>query len=165
MNKALSLYRELHEAGVSCFSWTLGSEKAATIELKGAYALFVDFDNIASAAEEAAVIAHEYGHIATGTTHRVCSPYDLVERHEHRANKWAIEKLLPRDELYALYADGLTQPWEIAEHAALPEDFVRPRQWLITTIRTPRACERAEQRDRLPYPFSTEITCLKKRAL
>ena len=52
-------------------------------------------------------------------------PYDLVERHEHRANKWAIEKLLPRDELYALYADGLTQPWEIAEHAALPEDFVR----------------------------------------
>ena len=66
MNKALSLYRELHEAGVSCFSWTLGSEKAATIELKGAYALFVDFDNITSAAEEAAVIAHEYGHIATG---------------------------------------------------------------------------------------------------
>lgn len=110
MNKALSLYRELHEAGVSCFSWTLGSEKAATIELKGAYALFVDFDNITSATEEAAVIAHEYGHIATGTTHRVCSPYDLVERHEHRANKWAIEKLLPRDELYALYADGLTQP-------------------------------------------------------
>jgi len=110
LNKALSLYRELHEAGVSCFSWTLGSEKAATIELKGAYALFVDFDNITSAAEEAAVIAHEYGHIATGTTHRVCSPYDLVERHEHRANKWAIEKLLPRDELYALYADGLTQP-------------------------------------------------------
>ena len=125
MNKALSLYRELQEAGVSCFSWTLGSEKAATIELKGAYALFVDFDNITSAAEDAAVIAHEYGHIATGTTHRVCCPYDLVDRHEHRANNWAIEKLLPRDELYALYADGLTQPWEIAEHAALPEDFVR----------------------------------------
>nr|DAV39105.1 MAG TPA: hypothetical protein [Bacteriophage sp.] len=38
-------------------------------------------------------------------------------------------------------------------------------QWLITTIRTPRACERAEQRDRLPYPFSTGIACLKKRAL
>ena len=56
--------------------------KAVTIELNGQYGVFVDFDNISSTAEELVTIAHEAGHCMTGATHKICSPYDLIERHE-----------------------------------------------------------------------------------
>lgn len=125
MEKIFTLYNELHNAGVKCFSWELRDQKAAVIESDGAYAIFIDPNSIGTMAEETIIVGHEAGHIATGTTHHICSPYDLVERHEYRANKWMINRLLPRDELYQMYHDGCTEVWEIAEHAALPESFVR----------------------------------------
>lgn len=125
MEKLWELYENLHQSGVKCFTWPLDENQAMIIELSGKYALFMDFDQIPNQAQETAIVAHEAGHIATGCTHRVSSPLDLICRHEYRANKWAIHRLIPKDELYSYYSRGYTQPWEIAEQMGLPEGFIR----------------------------------------
>ena len=85
----------------------------------------MDFDNIPTRAEELVVIAHEGGHCSTGATHRVSSPYDLVEKHEYKAWKWAIQRLIPEEELDAAVGSGLTEAWELAEHFQVTEPFLR----------------------------------------
>ncbi|MGN1004788.1 MAG: ImmA/IrrE family metallo-endopeptidase, partial [Oscillospiraceae bacterium] len=87
MNQIISLYDELNRAGVRFYHWDMDDLQAATIELGGRYGVFMDFGNIRTGAEELVVVAHEGGHISTGATHRVDSPYDLVEKHEYKADK------------------------------------------------------------------------------
>lgn len=85
----------------------------------------MDFGNIHSSAEELVVVAHEGGHISTGATHKVNSPYDLIEKHEYKADKWAVQKLIPEEELDEAVASGCTELWQLAEHFAVTEEFMR----------------------------------------
>lgn len=111
--------------GVRFYLWDLGAAQAATIELDGNYGVFMDFDNIRSAAEETVLVAHEGGHICSGATHKVSSPYDLVEKHEYKADKWAVQRLVPPQELREAVAAGCTEPWELAERFGVTEPFMR----------------------------------------
>ena len=125
MANILSLYDKLNEMGVRFYHWSIGEEQATTIEIGESYGVFLDFGSIHSTAEELVLVAHEGGHICTGTTHTVYSPYDLIERHENRADRWAIQHLIPKDMLEAAVASGFTQPWELAEYFGVTEDFIR----------------------------------------
>lgn len=125
MEKIISLYDELNRAGVRFYHWDLDDLQAATIELKGRYGVFMDFGNIHTGAEELVVVAHEGGHISTGATHRVDSPYDLVEKHEYKADKWAIQRLIPEEALDEAVADGCTELWQLAEHFGVTEEFMK----------------------------------------
>lgn len=123
--RVFDLYRKLADQGVALYTWDLGEEKAVTMEMGGQYALFMDFDNIGSAAEETVVAYHEGGHICTGATHKVASPYDLVERHEYRAWKWAIQNCISKTELEQAVADGCTELWQMADRFEVTEDFMQ----------------------------------------
>ena len=125
MGKTISLYDELNEAGVRFYHWRMADGQAVTVELGSRYGVFMDFDSIHSDAEELVLVAHEGGHISTGATHRVDSPYDLIEKHEYKADKWAIKKLIPEDELDDAVAEGHTDIWDLAEHFGVTEDFMR----------------------------------------
>lgn len=125
MEKIISLYNELNRAGVRFYHWNMEEDRAATIELGGRYGVFMDFGNIHSSAEELVVVAHEGGHISTGATHKVNSPYDLIEKHEYKADKWAVQKLIPEEELDEAVASGCTELWQLAEHFAVTEEFMR----------------------------------------
>ncbi len=125
MSKVLSLYEELRRRGVRFYHWNMGEDQAATMEMDGRWAVFMDFANIPTAAEELVIVAHEGGHVSTGATHRVDSPYDLVEKHEYKADKWAVQRLIGREELAAAVEAGMTAPWELAEHFGVTEDFMR----------------------------------------
>ena len=71
------------------------------------------------------VCLHELGHAATGALHKVSSRYDLVERSEYRAHRWAAEHSLTENDFRAAFAAGYTQPWELAEYFDLPEEDVK----------------------------------------
>lgn len=124
MDKLLALYDQLNTTGVSFFTWDLGEDKASTMEMNGLYAVFMDFDNIHSKAEESVVLAHEGGHASTGSTHKVCSPYDLVEKHEYKAWKWAVQRLISCAELDDAIADGCCEMWELAERFGVTQEFM-----------------------------------------
>lgn len=124
-NKIISLYNELNGAGVRFYHWDLDELQAVTMEQNGRYGVFMDFANIPTNAEELVIVAHEGGHISTGATHHVNSPYDLVEKHEVKADKWAIGRLVSEEELDQAVADGCTELWQLAEHFGVTEEFMK----------------------------------------
>ena len=128
MNERLTeIYRQLHEQGVSVFDEAYsfsGGAKAAVIEAEGAYGIFIDASRLYDTAEEACLVAHEAGHIMTGSTHRLSSPHELIGRHEYRAEKWAIKKLVPRDELDRAVRQGCIELWDMAERFNVTPQFM-----------------------------------------
>ena len=125
MERLLSLYQKLGESGTRFYMWSLQGDKAVTMEVDGSYGIFIDFDNVASSSEEAVIVAHEGGHASTGATHKVCSPFDLVEKHEHKAWKWAVQNYISEEDLDNAVAEGYTDIYSLAEHFGVTEDFMR----------------------------------------
>lgn len=97
----------------------------ATVRDGSYYAIFLDFSNIRSTRLMRGVCIHELGHAATGALHKISSPYDLVERSEYRAQRWAAENFLTEADFRAAFAGGYTQLWELAEYFDLPEEDVK----------------------------------------
>lgn len=116
---------DLDQNDIRLFPYHLDDAQGVTIELSGRYGIFIDPFRIGTTAELLHVLAHEIGHCATGATHAVHSPYELVAKHEAAANRWAVRRYLPFAELDAAVCGGCTEPWQLAEAFGLPEPFVR----------------------------------------
>ena len=99
-------------------------QPGATIRDQGFYAVFLDFTKIKSTRLLRGVCFHELGHIATGALHKVDSPYELVERSEYRANRWATETFLTEDAFREAFALGYTELWQLSEYFDLPERVI-----------------------------------------
>lgn len=125
MEQILALYDELNSAGVRFYHWDMDEGQACTIEIDGNYGIFMDFHNIRTEAEELVAVAHEGGHVATGATHRVSSPYDLVSKHEYKADKWAIQRLIPAHALDEAVADGYTDIYALADRFNVTVPFMK----------------------------------------
>ena len=96
----------------------------ATIRDQGYYAVFLDFSKIRSTRLLRGVCCHELGHAATGALHKVDSPYELVERSEYRANRWAAERYLTDQDFRAAFSEGYTESWQLAEYFDMPEQDI-----------------------------------------
>ena len=125
MSRFTSLYSKLSRQGIHFYTWDMGDLCAATLEVGGHFGIFVDPDNIHTEAEALVILAHEGGHASTGATHKVCSPYDLVEKHENKADKWAITQLISAEDLDEAVAEGHTELWDLADHFGVTQDFMR----------------------------------------
>ena len=66
--------------------------------------------------QERVHLSHELGHCATGSFYNIYAPRDLRERHENRADKWAIQRLVPKEELDAAVEAGYTDVWTLADY-------------------------------------------------
>jgi hypothetical protein len=124
MVELAALYGDLKKQNIYLFSYNVGPEKSVTLEMNHKYAIFADFFQMDSIAEIKRALAHEIGHCATGCTHKVCSSLDLVQKHEYKANRWAIERYLPFDNLNTAIVNGYSEPWQLAEYFDFPEDFI-----------------------------------------
>lgn len=114
-------YTKQHNIGV--VDYPIGFAKGVTTRENSKYCIFFDLGQAHTRAELNSVLAHECAHAATGSLHKVDSPYELVARHEHRANRWAAERFLPYVGLKHAVDDGLRLD-EIAEMYDVTEDFV-----------------------------------------
>lgn len=76
-------------------------------------------------AAERVHMIHEIGHCVTGSFYNRHASIDSRQRHENRADKWAIKKLVPVDELDTAIAEGCTEVWELAERFGVTEEFIR----------------------------------------
>ena len=99
-------------------------QPGATIRDGVFYAVFLDFTKIKSTRLLRGVCFHELGHIATGALHKVDSPYELVERSEYRANRWATETFLTEESFREAFALGYTELWQLSEYFDLPERVI-----------------------------------------
>lgn len=100
-------------------------QPGATVRDQDLYAVFLDFSKIHSTRLLRGVCYHELGHVATGALHKVSSPFELVERSEHRATRWGAETFLTEDAFRDAFRDGCTEMWQLAEYFDLPEADIR----------------------------------------
>ena len=70
-------------------------------------------------------LAHELGHCKTGAFYNRWAARDVRKKHENRADKWAVNKLIPVDELDQAVADGHTELWDLEDHFGVTEEFMR----------------------------------------
>ena len=96
----------------------------------------IDPFQISSYAEEKTRLAHELGHCITGSFYNQYATADDRARHEYRANRWAIKKLIPKDELERATKSGITEIYELAEYFNVTVDFLRLALWYYQEVST-----------------------------
>lgn len=87
--------------------------------------IVIDVDRLADSKEELVCVTHEIGHCETGSFYNIHTPFDIRQKHENRADRWAIKKLIPKDELDEALDCGIVEVWDLAEYFGVTEDFVR----------------------------------------
>lgn len=102
----------------------LSSLDALSIEHKEQYAIVLDPSKIESSADENTKLAHELGHCLYGGFYSSTTPLYTREKHEYKANVWAVKFLVPWDELREAVHNGITAPWELAEYFSVTETFI-----------------------------------------
>ena len=112
-----------HEVDVIPFDGS--PQPGTTIRDQDAYAIFLDFTQIHSTRLLRGVCYHELGHAATGALHKIDSPFELVERNEYRANRWAAQHYLTQEDFREAFQAGYTEPWQLADFFDMPERDIR----------------------------------------
>ena len=69
-------------------------------------------------------LAHELGHCEYGGFYNRYSRYDIRAKAERRADKWAFSKLVPYGQIMTAVRQGITEPWELAEHFDVSCEFM-----------------------------------------
>ncbi|MEG0167730.1 MAG: hypothetical protein RR867_07885 [Ruthenibacterium sp.] len=118
------IYAALDAQQAEIFVYDIGFTSAATIEMNDRYAVFFDPALCRTAAALKLCLAHECGHCATGATHRLASKWDIISRHEYKADRWAIERFLPFDALCDAIQIGYCEAWQLAEYFDVPQIFI-----------------------------------------
>ena len=85
----------------------------------------IDPYKLRSAEDERMKLAHELGHCITGSFYNIYATADNRQRHENRADKWAIETTIPEPDLKEAVSLGYTEIWELAEYFGVTEAFMR----------------------------------------
>lgn len=75
--------------------------------------------------QERVHLSHEIGHCVTGSFYNIYAAIDCRQRHENRADKWAVTKLIPVDALDDAIADGCTEIWDLADRFGVTERFMK----------------------------------------
>lgn len=126
MTDLMELYRIAERAGIGVDRFPLDSADALSIrDARGRCHIALDPARLRGTADEKRKLAHELGHCETGSFYDRACRFEVRERCEQRAERWAIKKLVPKDELLRAYRDGVTAPWELAERFCVPEKFMK----------------------------------------
>lgn len=75
--------------------------------------------------QERVHLSHEIGHCVTGSFYNIHAAIDCRKRHENKADKWAIEHLIPVEALDDAVAHGCTEFWELADRFDVTEEFIK----------------------------------------
>lgn len=87
--------------------------------------VFIDLTKFESEAELRCALAHELGHIETGSFYNVYSLFDNWEKCEYKANKRAVEILMPYPDVVRALHKGLWTAWALADYFDVTQDFAQ----------------------------------------
>lgn len=110
--------------GVEILRFAFPLVDSMSTEISGRCYIGLDCSRSRTTAEEQACIGHELGHCLYGGFYTRQTPFDIVERHEVRADHWYIRQDIPRKTLFDLLRKGY-DAWEIAERLDTTEEYVR----------------------------------------
>ncbi len=119
-----NLYDIAEYDNVNVFSFDLEKTESVSLLLDGQCHIAINPLKLINESDEKVKLAHELGHCETGAFYNQYSPFDIRSKHENTANKWAIKKLIPEDELKEA-CKYCRNRWELSEHFGVTEDFMQ----------------------------------------
>lgn len=125
-NNPLSLYAYAEQQGIDVDWFNMLQTSSLSLPLPdGSCCIAIDPWKMDTLADETVSLAHELGHCETGSFYNRWAKLDLCQKHENRADKWAIRRLIPEDELDQAVADGCENLCSLAEHFGVTEQFMK----------------------------------------
>lgn len=134
MTKLETLYRYAEKKEIEIDDYPMKHREAFSImDIEdGDCYIAIDRRKITSEADERTKLSHEIGHCVTGSFYNVYSGLDVRQKHENRADKWAIRRLIKKDALDKAIAEGYTEFWQLAEYFGVNESLIRKAVCLYT---------------------------------
>lgn len=121
--KATDFYAIAESEGVPVVRLALPQVRSVALAAGSSGVIGLDNSRPMTHAEEQVRLGHELGHCLYGGFYTRTSPFDMVERHEVRADRWYIRHAIPRKTLFRLLREG-REVWEIAEMLDTTEEYV-----------------------------------------
>ncbi len=126
MKTLQEFYHIANQENIVVDHFALSKREALSImDLDGECFIALDPQRLSGETDERNKLAHELGHCITGSFYNQYSDYDCRQFHENRADKWAIQNLIPVEELDDAVASGCTEIWDLADRFCVTEDFIR----------------------------------------
>ena len=125
--KALKqIYHTAEQQNIVIDRFALSSREALSLmDEDGTCFIAIDPGKIQNEADERTKLCHELGHCIKGAFYNAYSNFDCRQKHENRADKWAVLDLISADALDDAVAAGHTEIWELAEFFGVTEPFMR----------------------------------------
>ena len=124
-NNPLDLYAYAEHRNIDVDWIPMRRATSLSVPLGDGYAIALDPWKLSTLAQEAVCLAHELGHCETGSFYNRFAALDVRQQHENRADKWAIRRLVPEDDLDAAMADGCDTIPALADRFGVTEPFMR----------------------------------------
>lgn len=119
------LYKIAEKKDIPIIPFQLPETGSLCVQNGGLCYIGIDEKLLVTEPDKKVHLGHELGHCCTGSFYNRYAARDVRKKHENRANRWAIETLIPEDELDNAVADGYTNIYELAEHFDVTEEFMR----------------------------------------
>lgn len=121
-----ALYDFAKEQNIEVLQYPMSENGSMSVMLNdGTCYIGIDRETQDGGAQERVHLCHEIGHCVTGSFYNIHAAIDYRQRHENKADKWAIQKLIPLDALDEAVANGYTEIWELAEFFGVTYEFMQ----------------------------------------
>lgn len=129
------LYRIAEENEINVMAAECPNCKAISLlSPSGKCCIGMDYKSIETERDERQYLAHDIGHCVKGAFYNPYSPFSLIEQQEYRADKQAVNYLVPKDRLERAIKEGYTNPWELSEYFDVDEKYIRKAYWVYFDI-------------------------------
>lgn len=126
MKDLLSLYLLAEQQHIPICRYPMPENGSMSVQcVDGGCFIGMDASVLDGGTSERVHLAHELGHCMTGSFYSPYTRIDSRRRHEYRADKYAVQTLIPVQALDDAVAGGCTELWALAEHFGVSEDFMR----------------------------------------
>lgn len=120
------LYRIAQKKNIPVLRYPMERNGSMSVLLPGGQAVIGMDDSVSDGGTEERVhLSHELGHCLTGSFYSIYTAVDCRQRHENRADKWAIRELIPVERLDEAVAEGCTELWDLAERFGVTEELMK----------------------------------------
>lgn len=86
--------------------------------------IVIDPSKIRSRRKLKECLAHEIGHHKRNAFYKISSSLETKEWQEERATRWAVQELIPAQDLKEALRQGYTEIWQLAEYFDVSEEFM-----------------------------------------
>lgn len=122
--KTDTLYKLAAKNNIEIEFFRLPLTKSVCVAVGGNDYIGLDSEKL-SRADEKVCLAHELGHCQTGGLYNMYSPLDIREKHEKRADRWAIIKLVPKRKLLEAVKKGDSDVSVLADRFGVTNEFMQ----------------------------------------